>query len=446
MRALSLRFHVIGFSCFAAAFAACSADERQNAVETRLTSADTPCRSMGYWKKHPDAWRIELPLRLAPHVTLTQEQLLEVLEAPVRGNAVVAYFKQFIATLLNFANDAFPAPSLYEAVSRTIIIQYCPNGIPCTVVSPKSEAGQQIERFKDILDAFNNNVDGQCVSPPVCGNGIVETYEQCEPTVADSCPSGQSCNSACYCQSLCGNGVLDSGEQCEPGSRSACGEDLFCDPADCQCRNFPVCGNGILETYEQCEPSVAGSCPSGHTCTSYCYCQPPCGNGVLDPGEQCDPYSNPSADGGPDAGPNAQCGAGQLCNYDCTCQNQPVCGNGIIEYPYESCEPSVPGSCYPGSSCNANCWCQPLCGNGVLDSGEQCDPGANSSADGGPDAGPNAQCGANQICDYSCTCQSQSVCGNGVVEYPYESCDPGVAGSCGRGFTCNPTYCTCEAV
>ncbi|HEX4453280.1 MAG TPA: hypothetical protein VH143_20555 [Kofleriaceae bacterium] len=58
---------------------------------------------------------------------------------------------------------------------------------------------------------------------PVCGNGIVETGEQCD--------GGSGCGSGC--QLLCGNGVIDDGEQCDDGSANGTAGDAC--SATCQC-------------------------------------------------------------------------------------------------------------------------------------------------------------------------------------------------------------------
>jgi hypothetical protein len=63
-------------------------------------------RGQGYWKNHPEAWPVtELQLG---NVTYTQEQLLDILHEPVRGNGLLILAHQLIATLLNIANGADP--------------------------------------------------------------------------------------------------------------------------------------------------------------------------------------------------------------------------------------------------------------------------------------------------------------------------------------------------
>jgi hypothetical protein len=70
-----------------------------------------------------------------------------------------------------------------------------------------------------------------CVSPTACGNGIVESGEECDP------PDGVSCDFDCQqivcgdLPNLCGNGVLDAGEACEPPGTATC--DRSCQTATC---------------------------------------------------------------------------------------------------------------------------------------------------------------------------------------------------------------------
>jgi len=61
----------------------------------------------GYWKNHPEAWPVtELQLG---NVTYNQQQLLDILHQPVRGNGLVLLAHQLIAAELNIANGSDPS-------------------------------------------------------------------------------------------------------------------------------------------------------------------------------------------------------------------------------------------------------------------------------------------------------------------------------------------------
>ncbi len=75
-------------------------------------------------------------------------------------------------------------------------------------------------------------------------------------------------------QTTCGNGIVDTGEDCDPSSPSGamCMQGEVC--VDCQCT---TCGNGVLDMGEQCDlssPSGALVCPSGSVCAADCTCTP----------------------------------------------------------------------------------------------------------------------------------------------------------------------------
>lgn len=74
------------------------------------TPSGTPggcVRGQGFWKNHPDQWPVtELQLG---NVTYTQQQLLDILHQPVRGNGLLILAHQLIATKLNIAAGADPS-------------------------------------------------------------------------------------------------------------------------------------------------------------------------------------------------------------------------------------------------------------------------------------------------------------------------------------------------
>ena len=61
----------------------------------------------GYWKNHPEAWPVT-QLQLG-NVTYSQQQLLDILHQPVRGNGLVLLAHQLIAAELNIANGSDPS-------------------------------------------------------------------------------------------------------------------------------------------------------------------------------------------------------------------------------------------------------------------------------------------------------------------------------------------------
>jgi hypothetical protein len=74
-------------------------------------------------------------------------------------------------------------------------------------------------------------------------------------TVSDGrCSDGVDVGVACV-PPRCGNGVIDSVEECDPPNGNTC---------DSSCQRIPICGDGITEKTEQCDP------PNGTTCDANC--------------------------------------------------------------------------------------------------------------------------------------------------------------------------------
>jgi len=143
-----------------------------------------------------------------------------------------------------------------------------------------------------------------------------------------------------------------------------------------------------------------GQCSKSLTTTVSCN-NVACGNGLHDAGEQCDASAGDAK-----------------CKPDCTLA---VCGNGILETPFEACDPSPADL----GNCTATCTIRPkVCGDGFITGSEQCD-GTNI-----PASFP-----AGTTCD-AVTCQAivpvVAVCGDGV-KAAGEVCDPKLTvNDCGR--------------
>jgi cysteine-rich repeat protein len=93
----------------------------------------------------------------------------------------------------------------------------------------------------------------------VCGDGVVDAGEQCEP------PGQDGCDAHCAFEApVCGDGAVEGTEACDDGNTLACDGCA----SDCS-RTDDHCGDGILECGETCETDA--DCPSGQTCTG-CAC------------------------------------------------------------------------------------------------------------------------------------------------------------------------------
>jgi cysteine-rich repeat protein len=60
------------------------------------------------------------------------------------------------------------------------------------------------------------------------------------------------------------------------------------------------------------------------------------------------------------------------------CDQDPVCGNGVVELG-ELCDD---GNFLGGDGCSASCLPEPACGNGIIEVGETCDDGNTTNGDG----------------------------------------------------------------
>jgi cysteine-rich repeat protein len=281
-----------------------------------------------------------------------------------------------------------------------------------------------------------------CASTNPCvGQGTCDSSTHvCSPgaNVADgtSCGTNQVCKGG-RCQSAqCGDGIVESPEQCDfgtgnglgTGCESNCTFSCSASPNDCvtadSCTGLYSCamvtvGSQMGQKCTLGQPPASGSsCMTGGTCVKpdggkpYCS-QPSCGNGTVDQGEDCDWGSA----NGPGVG----------CELDCkfSCSTNPLASNACPGLDPCSAMPQVcqtatgPGndgqkcvaattlamcaSCSGGAVCVNGACRTSSCGDHCVVAGEQCDP---------PDG---------VTCDSAC---QKVVCGDGKVG-GREQCDDG---------------------
>ncbi len=243
--------------------------------------------------------------------------------------------------------------------------------------------------------------DGDC--DPVCGNGVVESPERCDPP--SSCPTSCNDNDACTVDTIVG-AASECTRRCERTAVTTCRHGDGCCPDGCNVLNDgdcdPDCGNGVIEPGETCDPP--GSCPtscndgnvcttdrltgSASSCTRACTstaittctgpdgccpsgcnnnndrdCAPACGNGVVESGETCDP---------PGSCPTS-CNDGNACTTDTATGSAASCTRACGHTPISVCV-SGDGCCPAGCNANNDGDCAPVCGNAVIEPGETCDP------------------------------------------------------------------------
>ena len=287
--------------------------------------------------------------------------------------------------------------------------------------------------------ANNNNQAG------VCGDGELNSGEECDDGAANSDSSPDACRTDCR-NPFCGDGVADSNEDCDDGdngddecpptcvapvcgdghvwaSQEACDDGNTVDGDDCSAdctQNLALCGNGTPDAGEACDDGAANSDTAPNACRTTCQF-PTCGDGVTDDiqpfGEACDDGAANS-----DSAPNA-------CRTTC---DLPSCGDGVVDDTLsEVCDD---GGIATDDGCDDGCavetgWtcsgtpstCQEICADGLVVGNEGCDDGNSNTGDG-----CDGSCveEANWACTGEPSVCDAASCGDGVA-VGSEACDDG---------------------
>ena len=109
----------------------------------------------------------------------------------------------------------------------------------------------------------NNNLNNQAQG--VCGDGTLDTGEECDEGTANSDTLPDACRTSCR-QAYCGDFVVDTGEQCDSGSQN--GQSPSVCRSDC---TLNACGDGYVGGAEVCDD---GNTESGDGCRACRYWRP----------------------------------------------------------------------------------------------------------------------------------------------------------------------------
>jgi cysteine-rich repeat protein len=190
----------------------------------------------------------------------------------------------------------------------------------------------------------------ECKSRSVCGNGIVEDEEECDPGNVRSAHCTEHCRIRDVSSSVCGNGVLESGEQCDDGND---------DPND---------GCNDCTLFMRCAIShdINGGTSCWHTSLTGVY------DIMFDESKLCLNYNT------------LYCGRNSVAiSYDAyfSAMRYDIYDQGDCKKPYmgsmfgEGCFELEPSDCLVNPSLLVDCKRFDVCGDGVVTGDEQCDPG-----------------------------------------------------------------------
>lgn len=201
------------------------------------------------------------------------------------------------------------------------------------------------------LSSSTCDANGRFLMNPSTGTGITQ-FSACSIGNICSALGRQSVQSNCLTNnrdvttitgSQCGNGIVESGEECDCGGEASCGNNSCCNPTTCRFTEGSFCD----PTNEECCTDQCQFASNGTVCRE--------STGLCDPEETCpgDSSSCPTDDNAPDGtdcGDGLQCATGQCTSRDQQCQS--LMGSLVTNNNTEAC-----GS----SSCQIQCLNDNVC-------------------------------------------------------------------------------------
>jgi hypothetical protein len=292
---------------------------------------------------------------------------------------------------------------------------------------------------------ISNTCQYSCTAGYAACDGSMTDSDGCEVNIMDGdtnncgscghhCTCGQTCVSGvCTSPSVCGNGVLESGEECEKvgGNWPAC-----CDSSTCQFKSSStVCRSsaGVCDPAETCTGSSA-DCPADSKSTSVC--RPSVGD--CDVAESCDGVNNDCpTDNFVTAGTECRASAG-------ICDVAEQCTGSSANCPLDSFLPDTTVCRAQDGPCDLEEKCT---GTGVACPGDAVQP------NGYVCAVETGQCDADDTCDgitkdcnenyalQGTSCDDGLFCNVNEVCDGSGNCGGGTARDCNDGIECTYDFC-----
>ena len=257
--------------------------------------------------------------------------------------------------------------------------------------------------------------DVKCDHNPCNGATTCSADHICHPGAplanGASCGPKKICNGGACADAVCGDKIVTAPEECDDGNTTngdGCDSCKFsCVSADTarNCTPTDACkGKGTCnDTTHICTPGTplgdGTSCGGTQVCKGGTCIPAACGDGIVEAGEDCD-FG---------AGNGLGTGCEVTCKFSCTklpescvtvdlCAGTSACTTVTVSgHAGQKCVVGTPPGngtpCPNNGTCSGGSCQTALCGNGVLDTGEQCDFGAQN--------GPGTGCETN--CKFSCT-------------------------------------------
>ena len=216
---------------------------------------------------------------------------------------------------------------------------------------------------------------------PVCGNGVVETGEQCDD---GNTVQADGCHNDCLIP-RCGDGVADLGEGCDDGMENS---NTMPDACRTNCR-LAYCGDGVEDTGEACDD---GNADNTDACLLGCITAT-CGDGyVRAEREECDDGNTVDTDD---------------CITGCRTAR---CLDGFVWAGHEECEGFDARSCTTVCGSMGTEQCAACSWSGTCDPPVESCSGLDDDCDTTPDEGFACVMGSTMPCTTSCGSTGSGTC------------------------------------